>query len=146
MAQPRRVHKAWLKVTAFVIGVAGPAFTLGAHPATDSLAQFSLDLLGWPVDGQPAITEPAARFLSALAGGFLVGWAVMLWRLSGRAYDAAPEPVRQSVLTGLLAWFLLDSAGSIASGHAANAVINIGVLLLGVGPMWRPAAEDRAGR
>lgn len=42
-------------------------------------------------------------------------------------------------MTGLLAWFLLDSAGSIASGNAANALINLLVLLLAAGPLWRPA-------
>jgi hypothetical protein len=43
------------------------------------------------------------------------------------------------VLTGVLAWFVLDSAGSIASGNPSNALFNIMVLLLAVGPLWRPA-------
>jgi hypothetical protein len=34
---------------------------------------------------------------------------------------------------------VLDSAGSIASGNASNAFFNILVLLLAVGPLWRPA-------
>ena len=45
---------------------------------------------------------------------------------------------RQRV-TSLLAWFCLDSAGSLASGSPSNAAINVLVLLLAVGPMWRPA-------
>ena len=44
-------------------------------------------------------------------------------------------------MTGILAWFVLDSAGSIASGNASNAVFNIAVLLLAVGPLWRPAKD-----
>jgi hypothetical protein len=42
------------------------------------------------------------------------------------------------VVTGMLCWFVLDSAGSIASGNASNAAINVVVLLIAVGPMWRP--------
>jgi len=62
----------------------------------------------------------------------------MVWALSGDAYDAAPEAVRKAVLTGLLAWFCLDSAGSVVSGTWPNVFFNTIVLLIGVGPMWRP--------
>ena len=47
--------------------------------------------------------------------------------------------MRRSVLTGLCAWFVLDSLGSIASGNASNTVFNVLVLLLLVGPLWLPA-------
>lgn len=63
----------------------------------------------------------------------------MVWCLSAWVYDLAPEPVRKTVLTGLLSWFVLDSCGSIASGNASNALFNLLVLLLAVGPLWRPA-------
>ena len=49
------------------------------------------------------------------------------------------EAVRRAVLTGILAWFFLDSAGSIASGNASNALFNVFVLLVAVGPLWWPA-------
>jgi hypothetical protein len=65
----------------------------------------------------------------------------MIWCLSVWVYDKAPEFVRRSVLAGICAWFLLDSAGSIASGNPSNVVFNIIVLLLAVGPLWTPAAE-----
>jgi hypothetical protein len=54
-------------------------------------------------------------------------------------YDQEPNFVRKSVLIGLLAWFVLDSCGSIASGNLSNAVFNIIVLLAAVGPLWLPA-------
>ena len=77
---------------------------------------------------------------ATITGGFLFGWGVMVWALSGDAYDAAPEAVRKAVLTGTLAWFCLDSAGSVASGTWPNVFFNIAILLIGVGPMWRPEA------
>jgi hypothetical protein len=134
-------HKRWLKVSALVIGGFGPILTLGTMPATDEAARLGLDILTWPIDGFPGYTSGEIRFLSALAGGFLVGWGVTVWLLSVRVFDAAPEAVRQAVVGGALAWFLLDSLGSITSGHGANALWNILVLLLIVGPMWRPATE-----
>lgn len=143
-----KTHRSWLKFTAFVIGSFGPVFFLGTMLATSEPARLSLDLLSWPLDGAQSYASPDTRFLSALTGGFLFGWGVMVWCLATWVYDAAPEAVRRSVLTGLIAWFLLDSAGSIASGNASNALFNVLVLLLAVGPLWRPArpAQSAATR
>lgn len=133
------IHKLWLKVAAVVVGSFGPIFFLGTMEATLEPARWSLDLLAWPPDGGTTWEHPDTRFLSALTGGFLFGWGVTIWMLSGAVFDAAPEGVRRAVMTGLLAWFVLDSAGSVASGNAANALINVLVLLIAAGPLWRPA-------
>ncbi|MDX1908712.1 MAG: hypothetical protein SF053_16870 [Bacteroidia bacterium] len=134
-----RFHKFWLKITAFVVWSFGPVFFLGTMVATQEPARLTLDLLSWPVDGATRWDSPDTHFLSALTGGFLLGWGVMIWCLSAWVYDHAPEAVRRTVLTGLMAWFVLDSTGSITSGNPSNAVINILVLLIAAGPLWRPA-------
>ena len=134
-------HKAWLKVTAVVVGAFGPVFFLGTMAPTLEPARLTMDLLSWPIDGATTFASPDTRFLSAVTSGFLLGWGVMIWGLSVWVYDAAPEGVRRTVLTGLLAWFILDSAGSIASGNPSNAAFNVAVLLLAVGPLWRPARD-----
>ncbi len=135
----RALHKRWIKITAVVVGSFGPVFFLGAMVPTLEPARLTLDLLSWPVDGATTWASPDTRFLSALTGGFLTGWGVTLWCLSGAVYDAAPEAVRRAVLAGVLAWFCLDSAGSFASGNASNVAFNVAVLMLAVGPLWRPA-------
>lgn len=134
-----RLLKLWLKVAALIVGSFGPVFFLGAMAATLEPARLTLDILSWPLDGATTYASPDTRFLSALTGGFLFGWGVTIWCLSAWVYDAAPEGVRRAVLTGLLAWFILDSAGSIASGNPSNAAINVLVLLIAVGPLWWPA-------
>ena len=134
-----KFHKFWLKITAIVVGSFGPIFFLGTMASTLEPARLTLDILSWPIDGATTYASPDTRFLSALTGGFLFGWGVMIWCLSSWVYDTAPEGVRRAVLTGIVAWFLLDSAGSIASGNTSNAIINVLVLLVAVGPLWRPA-------
>jgi len=134
-----KLHKFWLKVTAVVVGSFGPVFFLGTMVLTMEPARLTLDILSWPIDGATTYASPDTRFLSALTGGFLFGWGVMIWCLSSWVYDAAPEAVRRTVLAGVIAWFCLDSAGSIASGNSSNALFNVLVLLLAVGPLWRPA-------
>ncbi len=135
----QKFHKFWLKITAVVIGSFGPIFFLGTMASTLEPARLTLDLLSWPIDGATTYSSPDTRFLSALTGGFLFGWGVMVWCLSAWVYDQAPEAVRKTVLAGLLSWFILDSSGSIASGNTSNAIFNIFVLLMAVGPLWRPA-------
>jgi hypothetical protein len=134
-------HKLWLKITAVVVGSFGPIFFLGTMESTLEPARLTLDLLSWPVDGLTTYASPDTRFLSALTGGFLLGWGVMIWLLSVWVYDKAPEGVRRTVLIGILSWFFLDSAGSIASGNSSNAFFNILVLIVAVGPLWLPVQE-----
>jgi hypothetical protein len=136
-------HKSWLKFTAVLVGSFGPVFALGSMAATQEPARLSLDILSWPIDGATTYASPDTHFLSAITGGFLFGWGVMIWCLAVWAHDLAPEAVRKSVVTGILAWFVLDSAGSIASGNASNAGFNIIVLLLAVGPLWKPATDHK---
>ena len=80
-------HKFWLKITAIVVGSFAPVFFLGTMTATAEPARLALDLLAWPYDGLQSFAEPTTRFLSALTGGFLIGWGVMIWMLSVHAYD-----------------------------------------------------------
>ncbi|MTB51741.1 hypothetical protein E1J53_0012245 [Lewinella sp. W8] len=136
-----RAHKSWLKVTAVVIAIAAPFFFFGTMEATSEPARILLDFLSYPLDGNVTYAAPGTRFLSALTGGFLLGWGVTVWLLSSWVYDEAPEGVRKTVLVGLLSWFLLDSTGSITSGNAANAGFNVVVLLLAVGPLWWSVPE-----
>ncbi len=139
LSKSQRFHKFWLKIAALVVASFGPVFFLGSMTATMEPARFTLDLISWPLDGQTTYASPDTRFLSALAGGFLMGWGVMIWFLSVWVYALAPEMVRRAVLIGFLSWFIFDSTGSVLSGNASNAFFNVLILLLGVGPLWRPA-------
>ena len=137
----RAFHKFWLNISAIVIAGFGPFLFLGTMPAFNEPARWGLDLLAWPLDGFPSYESEEIWFLSALTGGFLLGWGVMVWCLKTWIYDVEPEGVRKALLVSALSWFVLDSAGSITSGNWPNAVWNILVLLLIVGPMWRPATD-----
>jgi hypothetical protein len=134
-------HKQWLIVTAIVVGSFGPVFALATRLSTSGPARWTLDFLNGPGGNRQSYDPVTARFLTALTGGFLLGWGVMIFCLRMWAYDHAPEGVRRSVVTGLLAWFVLDSVGSVGSGNAWNAGYNVIVLLIGVGPLWRKATD-----
>ncbi|MGE0101903.1 MAG: hypothetical protein AB7H86_08835 [Blastocatellales bacterium] len=132
-------QKNWLIVTAVVVGSFGPVFTLATQSGTDEFARWTLDLLNWPIDGAQIYSEGAMRFLSALTGGFLFGWGIMILCLRQWVYDVAPDQTRRAVVAGILAWFVLDSTGSVLAGAPSNVFFNILVLIIAVGPLWNSA-------
>lgn len=133
-----KFHKFWLVITAIVIGSFGPVFSLGTTIQTSCIASWTLDVLSWSM-GTHNYEAPTTRFLTALTGGFLFGWGICVLCLRNWVYDKAPNETRKAVVAGLLAWFVLDSTGSIVSGNAINAFFNVIVILLAVGPLWLPA-------
>jgi hypothetical protein len=134
-------HKNWLLVTAVVIGGFAPFFSLGTRESTSGPARWTLDFLNGPGGDREAYTDGTLQFLTALTGGFLLGWGVTVFCLRLWVFDLAPDGVRKSVVVGTLAWFLLDSTGSILSGNPWNAGYNVVVLLLAVGPLLVPARD-----
>ena len=138
----RSTHGRWLWATALIVGSFGPVFSLATRAATEEPARWSLDLLAWPLDGAQQFADGTMRFLTALTGGFLFGWGVMILALRHWVYAAAPEPTRRAVLAGLCAWCVLDSAGSVAAGVPSNVAFNVLVLLAAAGPLWFRATHD----
>ena len=141
----KTVHGTYLKFTAIVVMAFGPILLLGAHVPTSGLPRLMMDILGWTMWGGQNFDAPTTRFLSALSGGFLFGWGVTIWVLSGSAYDAAPDSVRRAVVAGFVCWFVTDSVGSAVLGHPSNVAFNVFFLLLCVGPLWFSAAARHGG-
>ncbi|MCA6362212.1 MAG: hypothetical protein IM638_04195 [Bacteroidetes bacterium] len=137
----QQFHKFWLLISAFVVASFAPVFFLGTMAETSEPARFTLDFLSHPIDGVQRYDAPTTRFLSALTGGFLLGWGATIWFLRKWVYDKAPDEVRKAVVAGICAWFVLDSSGSAASGNLSNVLYNVVVLLLAVGPLWVKAKE-----
>ena len=138
-------HRLWFSVAALVVGSFGPVFFLGAAGMSEP-ARLTLDLLSWPIDGNISFHDPSVRFLSALTGGFLLGWGITIWFIGRYLYPVAPGPARKTVVYGLLGWFVLDSAGSAMSGNESNILFNIAVLLAAVGPLWRAGLAEQVER
>ncbi len=60
----------------------------------------------------------SARFATGIYGGLMVGWGVMLVAL------ARGQDVLRSAALGVLAWWVVDSAASIATGFPWNVASN----------------------
>ncbi|PIB38284.1 hypothetical protein [Maribacter sp. 4G9] len=136
-----KTHKFWLKVTAISIITYAVLFFLGTVHQTDKAIEVVLDISSWPIDELQNYDAKSTVFLSALLGGILFGWGILIWFLSSKIYDIAPEQTRKIVLISLVCWFVIDGLGSIFSGNSNNVIANIFLILVLVGPLWTPVKE-----
>ena len=74
----------------------------------------------------------------------MIGWGLMLWHLAGPIMDLAPRQTRRAILTSVLAWFVADSAGSLAAGAWLNLVGNLVFLILFALPLRQEIPRQTA--
>lgn len=115
----------WLRLACILTIATGLVAALGTHPATEGLWRGLLDLLNWPLDGHPASLDPTTRQVDAVLGGVMVGWGATLLGLTFGPLQQAPRETSQLMLVGLVAWFVVDSIGSVAADFATNLLLNV---------------------
>lgn len=130
----------WLKIGAASLVGFGLLVAVAAIPAMNGPAAWLLDLIYFPLDGAEAAGAPADRLLSAIAGGVMAGWGVMIWIVAGEIYPADPALGRRLILNSIITWFVIDSSMSVAAGAPLNVVGNLGFLLVFVLPVLKRTA------
>ncbi len=133
-----------LKCATFFLMIAfGPLMAFSVLAPADWVVQnfLSLALLD---SAQPHLTEQGGRLIIAVAGGILAGFGVLIWQVVTKVYAKDQSTGRAILLPAILAWFLLDSAGSVAAGAWFNAVLNIGFVACFLVPLLWKQAESPA--
>jgi hypothetical protein len=127
----------WLKFGSaltilFGILVAAAATPFGAEPA-----RLLADLIFFPIDGAQSLAAPEARLISAIGGGVMAGWGVLLWMISTKLFPTDNALAAKLIISSIVTWFVIDGAGSIVAGAPLNAVFNVSFLLIFCIPLWR---------
>jgi hypothetical protein len=126
----------WLNVWCGGVALFGVVLAGGAFPATSAPCEALLDLL----NGAAALDmEPPLRFAMALLGAVTLGWSLTLRVAIGAADALGPRgrPVWAGLTTAVIVWYVADSALSVATGFALNAVSNTLVAALFLLPVLR---------
>lgn len=93
----------------------------GAHENTQ-FAWFKLFEILNPSANEAIRFSREAHLLNAIVGGLMIGWGVTLLML---LQDATTKSrIWKALITGLVAWYLVDSTGSYFSGFYLNIVLN----------------------
>jgi len=82
-------------------------------------------VLAWPLgDGRP-VWDANITWMSSIGAGLLMALGVIFLGIIAPAVDQGNRRAVQTTIIAMLLWFVIDSAGSIAAGFTANAVINL---------------------
>ncbi len=103
-----------------------------------------LDGVFWPLDSGQGAAAEETRLLLAILGGITLGWGLTIWQLAGAPLERTPELIRPIIRQGVLAWFVLDSIGSILAGAPLNVVANVVFAALLLVPLARGARAAAA--
>lgn len=119
--------KTWLEVWCWAIGLFGVMFLVVVIPGADGPTRLFYDLVYWPLDGASGWGE-ATRLTASITGALMIGWAITLHTLMQAAIRANDPGLWRGMTLGVLTWFVVDSAASVASGVPVNAVSNAGLV------------------
>lgn len=122
--------RTWLIVWAVSIIVFGFVIAGGAFEATEGLIRLIYENLQGP--GPLELDAPIMRFSQGVLGGVTIGWGVtvLLMLRPIIALGDKGHPFWVAIAVGLAAWYVIDSALSIATGFGLNVVPNT-VLAIG---------------
>ena len=94
-------------------------------------APLDFAFFGYPLPADFA-AEPArasADIYAVIASGITLGWMVALFGLVRTGISRGDEIAWRYALGAVLAWFVCDSAASIAAGFPINVLLNVGLAL-----------------
>lgn len=132
----------WLTVWCGLVVAFGVLLLTTAFAATDGLAMAVIDLM----NGQdPIVVTGPLRFAFALMGAVSLGWGLTLLIAFHAAHllSTHGHTVWRSISGAILAWYVIDSGLSVATGFALNAVSNTILLILYLVPIVRTGVLHR---
>lgn len=135
-----------LKTVSALSAAFGLAMVLAlATPLAQALG-FFLDLAYLPLDGGQRLQPGAASLMTAISGGLMCGFCVLIFLVTEHVYRPDSVLGRRLLIPALLAWYVPDSLGSLAAGAWFNVVMNTPFLALFLVPLLlaRPAAAQTA--
>ena len=118
----------WMIVWCWMTIIVGAAFALAAFAPTRGPALIFMEIVFWPIDGQPAVLSREAAFATALCGAIMIGWGILMLGLARDPELSGKPKVWRLMTVGMVAWFMIDSIASWVTGAGVNVLGNIGFL------------------
>ena len=137
-----KISAIWLQVMCAITVAFGLVSAAASFPATDKLWLFLLDLLKWPIDGNPSQFDLTSRALNAVLGGVMVGWGTLMFLLVRNFLNNDFVLVRKLMLIGIMSWFVIDSTGSFFAKLPGNVLLNLSFLCLFLPPLLLVKSEN----
>lgn len=127
----------WLMIWCWMTILIGAVFALSVFAGLRGPTMVFLDIIYWPIDGQPAALSREAILGTALAGAVMVGWGVLMLGLAKDERLSKEPRVWRLMTTSVVVWFVVDSAASVFAGASVNALSNASFLALFLYPVLK---------
>lgn len=113
----------WMTVWCWAVVVFGVVLLGAAFEATSGPARMSFAILDGP--GEPSF-DAHLRFSVGLMGAVTLGWGLTFFATVSAAHELGERaaPVWRMLTASVIAWCVIDSMISIATGFALNAASN----------------------
>jgi len=98
-------------------------------------ARFILDVSDWPFDKTKIALDKNTKWLSAISAGLLLAVSIFLGGIVAPAIKDKNKSIIRITIVAMVAWYLLDSIGSIVAGVPSNAFFNTIYLALVLIPL-----------
>lgn len=142
---PDRRWRTWLLAASLGVSAFGLVLVVAPSFARQG---FSLMVYGSTaaIDGFGAEPVRYVSLVHAVLGGVMVGWGLALFHAVRSFAVERPRATWQLVAGSLLAWFVPDTAYSLAAGFWQNAVLNAGFAVLFAVPLWASRGARHVAR
>ena len=75
------------------------------------------------------------NLLSAVIGGTLFGWGLMIGLMSYRLMKVPEDWIWSVITISVIAWYILDTLGSLLASSSLNILLNTSILILALPPI-----------
>ncbi len=124
-----------LKLSSLITILTGCLSVLASSPVTEKPWLLLLDLLDWPLDGNPSAFTKESFILNAVLGGVMVGWGCLMFYVSDEIKNS--PRLLKAMFVSLTCWFVTDSMGSFISGVYGNIILNLIFLSMFLYPLMK---------
>ena len=120
---------------AIVFAIYSILWGLAPYESVNLPARFILDVSDWPFDKLSLPLDRNTMWLSSISAGLLFAVSVFLGGIVVPAIREGNQAIIRTTILAMVAWYLIDSVGSVAAGVASNAFFNTIYLVLVLIPL-----------
>ena len=126
----------FMRIISIISIISGAMFALAVVSDPMGINDLFLRYVSSGNEGLSGIATSEAKVALAIAGGIFAGFSALLLFLVVPAIEAGDRRLIRGAQISILIWFVVDSGASIAGGNPANALANVGFLLLYQAPLF----------
>jgi drug/metabolite transporter (DMT)-like permease len=114
----------FMQFNAIAFIIFGVIWGLAPYVSINLPSRFIIDVLDWPLDNLSAELSRDVKWLTSIGAGLLTAFSIFLYGVVAPAIKHNDKKIIRITVIATIAWFVIDSTGSIVSGVTSNAFFN----------------------